>query len=112
MAASFRSTRIAYRSDEVDETEENLRERESTRYPLLSPCPRHALGEVGEDEHARPLEGVALSTKHARNRKGERQRLERHQGAARPQRREPQLPGEAESDQRDERQGGGESKEA
>jgi hypothetical protein len=72
---------------------------ERLRQAALAPGARHPLGKVGEDQHARPLVGVAPAIQDPGDRQRQRRRFQGHQGSARPERREPQLPGEAEHEQ-------------
>src|SRR5262245_61820188 len=106
IAASLRGTRVAYRSAEEHEAEHDLYHGERLAHPAFAPSAGYAFGEVGKDQHARPLVGVAFSPHDSRERQRQRQRFKREQRASRPQRGEPQLPGEAKQDERDQRAAG------
>ena len=65
----------------------------------VAPGAHHAFGEIEPDQQADPAVGVHAVAQQAGQRDAQRQHLERQPGAARPQRRQPQLPGQAQHDQ-------------
>src|SRR6266404_2261102 len=91
---------------EEDKRQNDLGKRECLGSTAFAPRPHYALGEVGEDQHRRPLVGIAFSPQHAEQRQQQRQRLESQRRTARAQRRQPQFPGEAQEDQRHQRSAG------
>ena len=109
LSACSSPPRVAHRRGEKNHAEKNFAERNGLGNAPLGPGAGHAFGEVGEHQHARPLVGIAPAAQDSRRRQDERQRLQGDQRSAGAQRREPELPGEAEDDQRDQRARCGES---
>src|SRR4029079_1970632 len=66
--------RRADRGDEKSQAERRLGEREILRQALIGPGARGALGEVHQDQQARPLIGIAPSLEDASQRQREPQR--------------------------------------
>src|SRR6185503_6621019 len=100
--------RIADGSGKQGEAQQDISRGEGAGNTCFGPGARRALGEVGEDQQARPLIGVSLSGKNSAQGKRQRKGLEREPRAAGSQRREPQLPRQAqgnEGEQRYERDG-------
>src|SRR6266850_3084250 len=89
------------RCGEEDNRQHDLGQRQHLTGTALAPGAHHALGEVGKDQHRRPLVGVAFPPQDAEQRQQQRQRLESQRRTASAQRRQPQFPGEAQEDQSD-----------
>ena len=91
------------RSGEEANAQGNFRKCQGLRETFVRPRTRDAFGEVGEDEHAGPLVGVAPASHNSTERQRERKRLQREPRVAMPQRRKPKLPCQTQRDQPDER---------
>src|SRR2546428_606758 len=95
-ALTGRLARAVDRRRAVEQREHDLGCGGRGRGTAVAPGTRDAFGEIGPDEKARPLEGVAARVQHAAQRSEERKRLEDEPRAAGMDRSERELPRERE----------------
>lgn len=103
LAGCARRAHEADRGGDEDEREHTLGGRKNLGKAALGQAARHALAEIEQREHRRPLIGAPPSGHNPGQGQRERRRLEGKEGSARTKRREDELPGERERDQRKQR---------